>query len=236
MYSVYDGTRRIGHLISLGVALSSEDIVELHMGAIMKDKIGVQFVGYSAWVRMENSRTDPLATLDFVSGCVTLHATASSGFILVNDLDHLATAVESISASTPELRRLVGDPAQTDKFASDKATERLHNFLKFARDEFEVSIAAGANVGRFVKQITSRRAELQDVLQQAAQIGSGITRRPYAEHINGIKKTGLCEVEYHGFAMLVDGQLLFKPDYQVTFVRQEGPNLLEVHTLGDFKG
>jgi hypothetical protein len=146
----------------------------------------------------------------------------------------LATAVESISASACELRRLVADPdlAQTNNCAPDKATVRSHEFLTFARDEFEVHIVPGANVERFIKQITSRRTELQDVLLQAAEIGSGSTRRPYAEYIDGIKKTGLAQVEYHGFALLVDGRLLFKPDYQVAFVRQVEPNLFEGHTLG----
>jgi hypothetical protein len=183
---------------------------------------------------MMKNRTEPLATLDFVSGGVTLFA--SSGFISVNDLDHLATAVESISACACELQRLVGDPdlAHTNNRAPKEATGRSHEFLTFARDDFEVKIVSGANVERFIKQITSRRAELQDVLQQAAEIGSRITRRPYAEYIDAIKKTGLCQVESHGFAILVDGRLLFKPKYQVLFVRPHGPDLFEVHTLGDF--
>ena len=67
-----------------------------------------------------------------------------------------------------------------------------------------------------------RFAEIERVLEQAEQIGIAIERRPYAEYIDEIERTGLCRVEAYGFALLIDGKLRFRPDRSTGLVRMHG--------------
>ena len=55
----------------------------------------------------------------------------------------------------------------------------------------------------------ARFLEIEQVLEQTEKIGSEIKRRPYSEYIDGIEKTGRCQVEVHGIALYVDGRLDF---------------------------
>jgi hypothetical protein len=185
-------------------------------------RYGTRFIGYSAFI-VRSDTPEYLATLDFVSGAVSL--AASSGSIMVRRLDLLATAVESLRNSACELQQFLSERSlgQTNGWASDELSGLFDNFLEFSRHDFEVCIASGANAANFIKQIACRRIEVHDLLKQAAEIGRKIKRRPYAEYIDGIKETGFAKVEYHGFALFVDGQLVFEPDYQVALTRVADP-------------
>src|SRR5262249_14667444 len=82
-----------------------------------------------------------------------------------------------------------------------------------------VSVAVGTEINQFIRQVTKRFTEIEQVLEQAEKIGSGIKRRPYSEYIDEIGKTGISRVEAFGFALFVDGKLIFYPSYQVALVR-----------------
>jgi hypothetical protein len=96
-----------------------------------------------------------------------------------------------------------------------------------------VSVAPGTVINRFIRQLTKRFIEVERVLEQAEEIGLRIRRRPYSEYLDGIAKTGICRVESHGFALFVDGRLIFNPSYQVVFVKQQGPNLFQCFPLDE---
>jgi hypothetical protein len=89
-----------------------------------------------------------------------------------------------------------------------------------------ISIAPCTKITKFIRQVTQRFTEVEQVLEQAEEIGLQIKRRPYSEHIDEIAETGLSQIEAFGFALFIDGKLIFQPDYQVLLV---GP----VGTRGD---
>ncbi len=99
-----------------------------------------------------------------------------------------------------------------------------------------VSVAPGTDIKRFIRQVTERFTEIEQVLEQAEEIGLGIKRRPYSEYIDEIAETGMCRVEGHGFGLFVDGKLLFYPNHQVALVRKAGENTFEMHSLDAVKG
>jgi hypothetical protein len=84
-------------------------------------------------------------------------------------------------------------------------------------------------MSRFIRQITKRFTEIEQVLDQAEQIGSRINRRPYSEYVDEIGRTGRAAVECHGVALFVGGKLVFYPDHQIAFGKQTGPKSLELY-------
>ena len=91
-----------------------------------------------------------------------------------------------------------------------------------------VSLFPGTVINRFIRQLTKRFIEIEQVLEQAEEIGLRIKRRPHSEYLDGIAKTGFCRVEGHGFALFVDGRLIFYPSYQVVLVKHQGSNLFSI--------
>jgi hypothetical protein len=85
-------------------------------------------------------------------------------------------------------------------------------------------VAPGTVINRFTRQLTKRFIEIERVLEQAEEIGLRIKRRPYSEHLDDVK-TGIWPVEIHGFALFVDGRLIFYPSYQVGLIKEQGSNL-----------
>jgi hypothetical protein len=186
-----------------------------------KTKYGVQFIGYYASVMARKYGRDvEYATLDLITGYAFLRGDCGS---VDSQLADLGPFVKSLPDLKSELQSLICQHSANGGKSSNEVT--------LCRGENTVRVAADADVNRFIRQITKRFFEIEQVLEQADKIGSEIKRRPYSEYIAGIEETGLCEVEYHGFALLVDGRLILHPDYRVFFVKEHKPDLYEVHAL-----
>jgi hypothetical protein len=186
-------------------------------------KYAVKFVGYSAYVvTRKRGREVTLATIDFVTGRTAL-LTGPGDWVTVRGCSDLASFVKCLPDLTSELERLMRDSEQEGNSAA------LSPIVALSRGENTIHIAKGTVVTEFVRDITRQFAKIQKVLEQAEKIGLSIKRRHYSEYIDGIKRTGLCEVEFHGFALFIDEKLIFKPNYQIRFVRQRAPNTFEIH-------
>ena len=86
--------------------------------------------------------------------------------------------------------------------------------------------------------MTQRFKKVQQVLEQAEEMGLHIKRRPYSEYIDEIARTGIARVEAFGFALFIEGKLIFRPDYQVhLFVRPVGTrgDTSKVHPLSNIE-
>jgi hypothetical protein len=183
-------------------------------------KYAVQVVGYSARV-LKKGRQDELAMLDFISGCTSLHS--DDGWVGARDRIHLASLVESIPELASELRQtMLHDRQEKEERVQSKIATA--SWVTLARGEYELHLSRGADVDKFCRQITTCFLEVRDILEQAEKIGTGIKRRPYMEYIDGIAQSGVAAVEYFGLAELVEGRLIFHPDYDVLFIKQPTPD------------
>jgi hypothetical protein len=182
-----------------------------------KPKYGVKFVGYSADViARKYGREVEYATLDFVTGRALVRA--NIGWVTVSNRADLGPFLRSL----PNLARDLGEllhqrAAQAPE--ENAGTDTRSSMASLTCGQNDVSIAPDTDVNKFIRQITERFTEIEQVLEQAEQIGSRIRRRPYSEYIDEIAKTGICRVEVHGFALFVDERLIFNPNYQVLLAR-----------------
>jgi hypothetical protein len=85
----------------------------------------------------------------------------------------------------------------------------------------KICISSGIDFRRFIRKVVKRFAEVKKLLEQAEKIGTSINRRPYQEYIDEIAETGVCRVESHGFAVLIDGTLRFHPDRRTFLMRPQ---------------
>jgi hypothetical protein len=144
---------------------------------------GVKFVGYLAVViARKYAREVEYATLDFVSGSVSVHG--NGGGIVVSKRIDLGPFVKSLPELTSELQDLLhqrdGELVQESAGLTAPATGKS-KMITLSCGPNIVSVAAGTEIKRFIRQVTKRFTEVEQVLEQAEAIGSGIKRRPYSE-------------------------------------------------------
>ena len=189
-----------------------------------KVQYGVKFVGYSAEVIRKGCEA-AYATLDFVTGHASVHA--DQGWVSSKRTD-LGPFVQNLPKLATELQQRLCLRADRELKGIALRSERVT--LSYGEDK--IFAAPDTNVKKFIRQITKRFIEVEQVLEQAQLVGSRIKRRPYAEYIDEIEKTGLCRVEAHGFGLFFGGKLMFYPGYQVALVKPtRGPDTFEVHML-----
>jgi hypothetical protein len=199
-----------------------------------KAKYGVTFVGYSAHViarkKWKSGRDVKYAQLDFITGDASIHA--HGGWVMVSNRVDLSAFLRSLPNLASDLRKLLCQRAPQvveESVGFPAVTGTVSTMVSLSRGQNTVCIAPDTDVDQFIRQISNRFIEIEQVLEQAEQIGSRIKRRPYFEYIDEVKKTGLCRVECHGFGLFLDGKLIFYPNYRVGFAKPKGPNIVEVH-------
>jgi len=191
-----------------------------------KAMYGVQFVGYSAKVLANKKGVEVhYATLDFVSGCTAIHT--DGGWVTAPSRIELGPFVDSLPKIVGELEEL---PKELASSSSGEARRGPYSATKPSGGGMisitvspgtEICISSGIDFKRFIRKVVKRFAEVRKVLEQAEKIGTSINRRPYQEYIDEIAKTGVCRVESHGFALLIDGNLRFHPDRRTVLVRPQ---------------
>jgi len=189
-----------------------------------KAQYGVKFVGYSAYViaRGKYGREVEYATLDFFSGAASVHA--DGGWVLVPKRIDLEPFLKSLPKIANELRDRCHRDGELSQQTAGLAepTGAADDMIRLSYGQNTVSVAPSTKITRFIRQVTKRFREFEQVLEQAEEIGLRIKRRPYSEYIGEIAETGISRVEAFGFALYVDGKLIFQPDYQVALVRSAG--------------
>jgi hypothetical protein len=152
--------------------------------------------------------------------------------VMVGERVNLVPLVKRLPDLASELRQLALLPSRDEQGEHDGSHEAAtKGWVTLSCGEGEIAIAPGTDVNKFIRQITTRFENVQYVLEQAEQVGSGISRRPYSEYIDGIERTGLALVEYYGFAIFVNGRLVYYPDYRVLSVKPHGDTHFEVFSL-----
>jgi hypothetical protein len=159
----------------------------------------VRFIGYSASIIARKGNAE-YANLDFVSSAAAIFA--NEGRLLVPKRPALSLAVVDLPFYIDELKLLV----------KSVTPDSDGHQVELRRGETEISVNPGADVDRFVSEITQRYREIEPILEQAEKIGSGIRRVPYGNHIDEIARTGVCRVVHYGDAFFIDGKLLFHPE------------------------
>jgi hypothetical protein len=194
---------------------------------------GVKFVGYSAnLIARKYGREVEYATLDFITGGVSVMG--NGGWVAASkriDLERFLRILPKLTSELQDLLHqrdgeLVQESAGLPALAIGKG-----KMISLSFGPNSVSVAPGTEIKRFIRQVTKRFTEVEQVLEQAEAVGLGIKRRPYSEYIDEIAKTGLARVEGHGFGLFVDGKLIFYPKYQIALVRQVSEKTFEVHPL-----
>lgn len=179
---------------------------------------GVKFVGYSAYVVARKGNAD-CAMLDFFSGMIILDA--AEGMVSVRNRSDLASAIADLPSCIDELRALAASVAPT----SD------NHYIKMQRGEYDISVTRGADIDRFVSQLTKRFREIEPILEQAEEIGSEIERRPYADYLDEGAKTGRFRVEYYGYALFIEGKLWFRPERRTVFAKATTSGPVQISTI-----
>jgi uncharacterized protein YsxB (DUF464 family) len=196
-------------------------------------KYAVKFVGYAASViARKGHREIDYAHLDFVCGAASIHA--YGGWVSVRKRTDLRPLVKILPELANELRERLGEAAaQTpqESIWSSSMTRTADTMINVSHGQDSVCVAPGTDISKFIRQITKRFTEIEQVLDQAEQIGSRINRRPYSEYIDEIGRTGLARVEFHGFGLFLGGRLIFYPNYQVAIAKPRSPNVVELHLL-----
>ena len=187
-----------------------------------KAKYGVQFIGYSAHViaREKYGREVDYAMLDFVSGATSMHA--DGGWVMVPkriDVEPFLKNLPKLANDLEDRLRQRGGELSQKAAGLPEPTVLAGDMINLSYGPNTVSVAAGTEINRFIRQVTKRFTEIEQVLEQAEKIGLRIKRRPYSEYIDEIGKTGISRVEAFGFALFVDGTLIFHPNYQVLLAR-----------------
>jgi hypothetical protein len=143
----------------------------------------------------------------------------------------LASFVRNLPNRASELRELLAHrvaQVPDEGVAFGREADVATDLISQSVDDSTVFLPADLNVNKFVRQVSGRFTEIEQVLEQAEQVGSRITRRPYLEYIDEISKTGVPRVEGHGFGLFVEGRLNFYPNYQVVFAEPSGPNTFKM--------
>jgi hypothetical protein len=135
----------------------------------------VRFIGYSARIIARKGNAE-YANLDFVSGAAALFA--NEGMLLVPKRPALSLVVVDLPFCIDELKLLV----------KSVTPDSDGHQVELRRGETEISVNPGADVDRFVSEITQRYREIEPILEQAEKIGSGIRRVPYGNHIDEIAR------------------------------------------------
>ena len=187
-------------------------------------RYGVIFVGYGARiVRITQSEQVGCAMYDFVSGATIVNG--DEGWLLVSKRLDLTNWVGRLPQYAEKLKT-----AQKDA----SAEEAIH--LKLVCGENEIMVNRATNVDRFLQQITERYLEIGPLLDQVETVGSKIARRPYAEYIDEIARTGVSRVVRYGFGEFVAGQMRFYPARRTLLVKQSGRDDFAFQIAGDRDG
>jgi hypothetical protein len=192
-----------------------------------KIKYAVQFIGYSAFVGAhENGHDVDYAQLNFVSGAASVNA--DDGWVLAPSRAELSSIVAALPTRKREIRELLRQrAAQTvNQQLAAPVGEDDPGLIELGDNT--IRIKPGTKVNNFIRQVRARFSAIEQLLEQAEQIGSQITRRPYEEYIEEIDRTGLCRIEVHGFGAFQDGKLIFRPDYHVGVVKPHTEHVYEV--------
>jgi hypothetical protein len=199
-------------------------------------KYGVNFVGYRADViARKYGRDVKYAMLDFVSG--TAFMNADGGWVAVPkgiDLEPFLKGLPKLANEIQEalLRQRNGELSQQTTSLPEQ-TGASGDMVTVSWGQNTVCIVPGTEINRFIRQLTTRFIEIKQLFGQAEEIGLRIKRRPYSEYLDEIAKTGICRVESHGFALFVDGRLIFYPRHQVVLVKPQRPNLFQLFPLDE---
>jgi hypothetical protein len=166
---------------------------------------GVTFIGYSAHV---TDGRNIYAILDFVCGTVCIRA--NRGHVCACNRAELAALVKNLPDDAGALEQMFRSTLKEvagPRSVSTKDSETI----SLGIDQHIICIPADMDPKEFFQEITKRYFEIEGLLEQAEQIGSGIKRRPYTEHMDELDETGVCRLELHGYGRLVDGKLVFVP-------------------------
>ena len=199
-------------------------------------RYGVKFVGYSADViARKYGRDVEYAMLDFVSGAAFMRA--DGGLVTVPKRIDLKPFLESLPKLANELQEALlrqrnGELSQQTTGVSERAGA-ADDRISVSFGPNTVLVAPGTVINRFIRQLTKRLVEIERVLEQAEEIGLRINRRPYSEYVDEAGKTGICRVEYHGYALFFGGRLIFYPSYQVVLVKAHEGNVFQFFPLDE---
>jgi hypothetical protein len=172
-------------------------------------RYGVKFIGYSAEiVAIHELGETAYAKLDFVSGATFVMA--DHGVVVAASRVELSAFVASLPLYVDQLKALT---------ASGK-TDRKGCQVELVCGEHAVYLDPGADVDAFIEQITSRYRETRKILKKAEKVGAKIERLPYDDYIDEIAKTGNSRVIQYGFAVLMNGKLIFRPERRTLLIRQ----------------
>ena len=111
-------------------------------------------------------------------------------------------------------RTQVVPSAISQKFGRTSALQ-----LNLHSNRFEICVNRGADVERFVSQLARRYRAIEPILEPAEKLGSEIERRPHADHLDEIAKTGVSRVVSYGVAFFVDGKLAYYPERQTVLMK-----------------
>jgi hypothetical protein len=169
-----------------------------------QDKVpryGVQFIGYSAQVVAITAAGDiRYASINFVSGGTMLQA--EEGYVRVPRRSELAAFVASL-------------PLHADRLLEVRRSG--HHELKCG--ESLIYIDPTTDIACFISQITDRHAEIEQMLEQVERLGYKIERRPFADYMVEITRTGRARMVLYGVGLFIDGQLRFHPERRTALVR-----------------
>jgi hypothetical protein len=124
----------------------------------------------------------------------------------------LSSAVADLPSCIDELKSLV-------KSISPDSTGHL---VEMRREEVRICFNRGADVERFVRQLTRRYRAIEPMLEQAEEVGSEIERPPYDDYIDELARAGMARVVSYGDAFFVDGKLTYYPERQTLLIKPTG--------------
>jgi hypothetical protein len=132
-----------------------------------KTKYGVQFVGYSAKIIARKYRREvDYAMLDFVAGVASIHV--EGGFVMVPKRTELAPFLKILPTLASELK---------DRLR-ERETAGPRERLSLSCGPNTVLVTPGTELNSFIRQVTKRFSEIEQVVEQAEEIGLRIKRRP----------------------------------------------------------
>jgi hypothetical protein len=164
----------------------------------------VQFIGYTARIIARKGNAE-YASLDFVSGAAGLFA--NEGYLFAPKRAALSSAVADLPSCIDELKSLVTVSTDSDG-----------RQVELRRGEVEICVNRGADVERFVRQLTRRYRAVEPILEQAEKVGSEIKRLPYDDYTDEIAKTGIARVVSYGVAVFVGGKLAYYPEQRTLLI------------------
>ena len=166
----------------------------------------VQFIGYSARIIAREGNT-AYASLDFVSGTAALFA--DEGFLVVPKRAALSSAVADLPRCIDELK----------SFAKSVTPDSGMHRVELRGGEVSIQFNRGSDIERLVSQLARRYRAIEPILEPAEKLGSEIKRRPYADYLDEIAKTGVSRVVSYGVAFFVDGKLAYYPERETALIK-----------------